>query len=274
MAEYTETEEKRNSRRINENNIVLLVTWRCNFSCDNCIANCSKKQAPSNELMPIEKIEHFVSDCKKNDKKWNQITICGGEPTLHPQFKEICVLLKQAELTKALWLSTNGYTQKTKELMYFAQSIGILVDNSYKTHEQLVGSAKWRWVPINVAPVDVGYTDSALGKGCYQSEVCGLGYDSNGYWGCPQGAIYSRTFDFKPVCTSIKDLTDEKIIASWKEQCSICGAAFRMPIVTSDSIYHCDPKAPIDIVTEIPTNRVLNQAMSKTWIEAFRDKEK
>jgi hypothetical protein len=270
----TEEEEKRNSQtsRINFNRILLLVTLRCNFGCDNCVTNCNKKQAPSSEIMSLEKIELFIRDTIECNKKYKEVIVSGGEPTLHPQFKEICLMLEKANDEKhfasTLLLCTNGYSEKTKELISFAEDHGFTIQNSNKTKQQFDRTMKWRWFPFNVAPIDVGYEPSLAG--CEQSETCGLGFDNNGYWGCPHSAIIAKTFNLDSVCTSIKDLTEERIKKNWEKCCKLCGAAFPIPIITSDYLHESDPNAPIDIITTPPTGRVINQTMSKTWAEAFK----
>jgi len=270
----SEEEIKRNNHasRVNMDRILLLITLRCNFQCDNCVTNCNKNQAPSNEIMPLEKVEHFIKDTLECNKKYKHVIISGGEPTLHPQFKEICLMLENANkehhFASTLLLCTNGYTHKTKELIRFAENHSFTIQNSNKTEQQFNKTMKWRWFPFNVAPIDVGYEPSF--NGCEQSETCGLGYDNNGYWGCPHGAIISKLFDLRPVCTSIKDLTEVKIKKNWEQQCKLCGAAFPIPIVTSDYLHPSELNVPIDIVTIRPTGRVINQTMSKTWIDAFK----
>ena len=258
--------------RINFDRILLLITLRCNFECDNCVTNCNKKQAPSNEIMSLENIERFIKDTIECNKKYKIVILSGGEPTLHPQFKEICLMFEKANrenhFASSLMICTNGYASKTKELLKFAEEHSFVIQNSNKTEEQRNKTMKWRWFPFNVAPVDVGYEPSF--NGCEQSETCGLGYDNKGYWGCPHSAIIAKIFDYESVCTSVKELTEDKIKKSWEQHCKLCGAAFPIPIIASDYLHKSEPNTPIDIVTTQPTGRVIDQTMSKTWVEAFK----
>jgi hypothetical protein len=261
------------SLRINKKICILHITWRCNFGCDNCVANCGKKQAPSNEVMSLESIEKFISDTIECKHHYDMVTVTGGEPTLHPKFKEICAMFSKANIkdqfASCLLLGTNGYAPHTKEMIKIASSFGFTIENQNKTEQQRNKTMKAKWHPFNVAPIDVGYEPSL--NGCHWSG-CGISYDQDGYWGCGSGPHFTRIFDgLKPACTSIKDLTDENIRKSFAQICKLCGGAFPIKLTTADYYLHLsEQNEHIDIVTTQPISRVVNQTMSKTWVEAFK----
>jgi hypothetical protein len=272
-ARYEETRKRSVETKIRTNTdlCVLLVSWRCNIGCDNCVMFCSKKQAPSNEMIKLERIEYFLKDTIDCNKKYKDIALFGGEPTLHPQFKEICIIVAEAnkkhKFSNTLTASTNGYAQESVDLCAFAAEHGYNVENSKKDELIHNRTQKYFYVPTNVAPIDVGGFIPEL-NGCWYSENAGIAFDNNGYWACCTICAAARVFDYEPTCTSIKDFTEDKVIKSFEKHCKICGLSYPIPPIFAGTRANANPDA-IDIVTKAPTGRVLNQTMSKTWVEAF-----
>ena len=257
--------------RINPSLCVLNITFKCNLGCDNCGSNCSKKQAPSEEMMRLDRIEYFVKDTIDCGKKYKNVALFGGEPTLHPQFDEICLIIKKANdkenFADSLSVCTNGYARESVEHCNFAASHGYIIENSQKDQQIYDKTHKYPYVPVNVAPIDVGFTPDL--NGCWYSENAGIAFDERGYWGCYPFCAAARVFDYEPTCMSIKELTEDVAKKSWGQHCNYCGSSFPIAPVYAEPKYAAVPDA-IDIVTERPIKRVVNQSMSKIWVEAFK----
>ncbi len=122
----------------------LLITMRCNRSCNYCFAkeklhSYAARQAETEiSLENVEKVLQFLS--KTN---CDTIQLAGGEPTIHPRFKEIMLTLLKNNirvnlLTNALW--------NPKLNIFFNQispsSLGFLlnIDNpkTYRNTEQQI----------------------------------------------------------------------------------------------------------------------------------------
>ena len=224
--------------------LVIHITYRCNAKCDNCSNLCY--QAPSREDMTVESVQKVITDSINLNYKWDKLVLQGGECTLHPQFNEICqVLLQYKQWNKKciVTVNTNGYANLTKKRIETAKQQGFLIENSYKSKKVIDKTYKYDYVPVNVAPIDVGY--ELQKTGCFQSSVCGITVNNQGYWECSPSAAASRVFPFyKPICTELKDLTEEGAKKAFDDHCKYCGFAF-------------------------PTARIKDQQTSTTWQRYF-----
>lgn len=222
--------------------LVMHITYRCNAKCDNCSNQCY--QAPSREDMSIQAVETVITDSINLNYKWDKIVLQGGECTLHPEFTEICKVLlkyKRWNTNCIVSINTNGFSEKTKGLLSEMESAGFSTENSFKSKDIMDKTIKYDYIPVNVAPVDVGYTLERMG--CFQSSVCGVTVNNQGYWECSPAAGASRVFDFfKPICTQLKDLNDAVAKKGFEDHCKYCGFA-------------------------LPCPRVKEQTTSKTWQE-------
>jgi len=89
----------------------IQITTRCNLSCDHCLFDCTEQ----GEDMAIET---FQAACE-----YDEPSIGGGEPTLHPQFADILRIAMDHTYDGSVGIITNG-TQTTwaKLLMHMAKA--------------------------------------------------------------------------------------------------------------------------------------------------------
>jgi MoaA/NifB/PqqE/SkfB family radical SAM enzyme len=66
----------------NPQKVEIEITTSCNLMCKFCDRRCS--QAPAAEKMSPEQIRCFVNESIQLKHQWNNISILGGEPALHP----------------------------------------------------------------------------------------------------------------------------------------------------------------------------------------------
>ncbi|MEJ2330416.1 MAG: radical SAM protein [Gammaproteobacteria bacterium] len=83
----------------------VLLTTRCNLSCDYCFAK-EKMSGMPRQRMTVDDAAKVIDFLKRSD--FGQFRVMGGEPTLHPQFVDIVSLALRAEmrvdvLSNATW---------------------------------------------------------------------------------------------------------------------------------------------------------------------------
>ena len=91
--------------------IQIEVTNVCNLSCSNCTRFVGHHKKPF--FMDLETVAKAIDSLEGYP---HEIGIMGGEPTMHPQFKEICLLVQKMipnRRQRALW--TNGLRWKEYE---------------------------------------------------------------------------------------------------------------------------------------------------------------
>ncbi len=91
--------------------IHIEVTNACNLQCSSCTRFVGHHKKPF--FMDLDTIAKAIDSL---DGFSNTIGIMGGEPTIHPQFKEICLLLQKMipnKKQRSLW--TNGFNWKKYE---------------------------------------------------------------------------------------------------------------------------------------------------------------
>jgi len=71
-----------------EQNVIIFLTNRCNNECSYCFMNGSPK---NNSQITVEQIKEIIERYKSIQVKY--VSLGGGEPTIHPDIKEICQLL-------------------------------------------------------------------------------------------------------------------------------------------------------------------------------------
>lgn len=84
--------------------LYLQITGHCNFNCLHCFS--AKDNSPLMNEMSLEKINELLD--MANEFGINKATITGGEPTVHPQFKQIIKAFANHNI-KIIALVTNGY---------------------------------------------------------------------------------------------------------------------------------------------------------------------
>ena len=115
MKRFQTFNKVRNSDLLNSTlkSIELNITTSCNKSCSFCPHSWGFKKDNRQKHVSLETVDNFITSIIKNKYK-NQITLCGmGEPTMHPEIKQI--LNKFQFVDNKVVLVTNGY--KLKEVV-------------------------------------------------------------------------------------------------------------------------------------------------------------
>lgn len=223
----------------------LHITYRCNLKCTHCHNLIA--QAPSNETMPFPMIAWLMDESIRANHKWEWLVLHGGEPTLHPQFDDICRGLAsyrdKYNPEVKLFLVTNGFAESSKRGQEVARACGIQVENTEKDGNPLV----LHHIPYCDSPTDRG---EPFSLGCHQTSKCGLGFNGRGFFCCSPLAAASRLFGYHPQARMLKDVTVENMQKGFLLHCHHCGYARGDGEVRS---IMPDPRAP----------------MTKTWLDAI-----
>jgi hypothetical protein len=189
----------------------------CDMHCHQCTRAVA--EAPSKRLLKPESVAKFVCESVELQHKWQRIHIIGGEPTLHPQFLQICDTLaqyKQINPDCVIELRTNGGQgyQKVKDKL--PRGIQVSDDRGFKTNGD-----DPRHHDHHVAPSDYGVDISQLYCPCVFD--CGLGFGPYGYLPCHLCAGLVRVFNIDGAVKSLKDVTPEWWLSSLDKFCGKCG---------------------------------------------------
>ena len=170
----------------NLNIIEIDITYDCDLKCFNCNRVCGL--FPSKEAISVGQIQKFINESIEADKKWDRITVMGGEPTLHPDLFKIIELLLSYKRnfspeTKIAMVS-NGYSGKTGDILSRMPK-EVEISNTNKKSPVQQHRTFYR------APIDFKmFKDVEYINGCATSQSCGIGLTPYGYYPCaPCGAI-------------------------------------------------------------------------------------
>jgi hypothetical protein len=222
--------------------IEIDITYACNLACFNCDRSCT--QAPTGEHMTLKQIDRFVRESIAAEIQWERIRLLGGEPTLHPQIKEILRLLlwyrRHFSSATVIEITTNGCGEKVRSVL---QSISpeIQIDNTQKQRD-----VQPAFNTFNVAPKDLrAYHSSDFRNACIISHRCGIGLTPYGYYPCAVAGGIDRIVGWDRGRKSLPSDTDDMddLLEAF---CSHCGHFKR----------HQE-------------NYVVNPVMSSTWRKAY-----
>jgi len=127
--------------------INITINNYCNLSCFSC--DQFVDSAPSKDMMSLQQIKDFVKESQELGWNWEEIRITGGEPSLHPDFKEILntlsVGLKQEYLPNiTLKIISNGTGKKVRKILDIdnakIERLNKVTDGFYLDH---IGHPDW-----------------------------------------------------------------------------------------------------------------------------------
>lgn len=236
--------------RRSRNRIEIDITYLCNLRCQNC--NRSISQAPEKLHISLDTIKQFVAESIERKKHWKVIRVLGGEPTLHPEFKQVIAeLLKYRawEPTCSIIVVSNGNSRTVNSALEKLPA-EIKVENSAKT-----GNIQPAFGPFNDAPIDdPAFKHAEYRNGCEIMETCGMGLTPLGYYPCAIAGgidrIAGKKLGYSTLPSDEDDMTE-----LCQEMCRLCGhfkEGHGMPQ---------DLRAPL-----------LTQKTSVTWVKMFEDR--
>lgn len=213
------------SEHLSKRRVNILITNLCNLSCGGCCQGCGLLEKSKLWSIEPKELDDIINQLKPYRKVMG---IFGGEPTVHPKYKEILEIL-YSHPDIYFYVTTNGVIkmEDTNNVHYAITDKDELIEKGIKFN------------PCLVAPVDLlkvenkdFYWERVQKTKCpwTDSETCASYISKSGkFYICgPGGAIdednggkHGWTLDENPF-----DKTDEEIAAQGREMCYKCGYCF------------------------------------------------
>lgn len=202
--------------------VIIDITLDCNLRCSDCNRSVGSKQTIAEEHMTPAQIRHFVAESVDQRRRWFEISIEGGEPTLHPQLIEIVEILIDYQEAHSPWtnikLQTNGVSKESNVVIETLRRKGVDVYNSGKTSLN-----QSRHCAFNMAPIDDPELQSNdFSEGCHLPCQYGLGLTQHGYYPHPVCGGIDRIFGFNIGRKTLPELGDS-MTEQFKALCRYCG---------------------------------------------------
>ncbi len=198
--------------------IEIDITYLCNLHCLNC--NRSVSQARDDMHMPVDMVRAFVDDSIRRAKRWRRIRVLGGEPTLHPEFREIISELRRYKEwcpTCIVEVVSNGYGALVNRRLGELPA-DVMVDNTAKTSR-----IQPHFGPFNLAPVDdIRYALTDYSNACAIVRDCGMGLTPMGYYPCAVAGGIDRILGAGLGAASLP-ADDDDMLEAARQLCRLCG---------------------------------------------------
>lgn len=166
----------------------IAPTYRCNLNCRYCNRGVDKHPWQDADLS-VEDVEQAGDMVKSAGIKVNKVRVTGGEPTLHPQLKEICDAISERwGIIRWTHVLTNGTTVKTRPRDIKAKYSADRPTDKSKFHR-----------PFSISPDDLGLRgDYGTKWPCEQQTGCGRLFDGFGFSFCVLAGHLGRLLRIDP----------------------------------------------------------------------------
>ena len=205
----------------------IQVLLACNWSCISCdqMSQFSKIAWIKKGTMSIEQIRHFCQEMRDANAYFGRIRLVGGEPTIHPDFAAIVILLHAGLVENGhvgrIEVVTNGsHPERIEPVRNLIEKVRVSDDGDKQKHHtsNLVHT-----------PASLGYE----GKRCNQPEHCGWSLSYYGYAPCSSAAGIMRLRDLVeqhgkhelPLATS-RTVRDSATNANWPQLQDLCNQCY------------------------------------------------
>jgi hypothetical protein len=217
--------------------IQIEIANACNIGCANCTRLVGHHRKPY--FMDLDFIEKAI-DSLEGFK--GGIGIMGGEPTLHPQFEEICKLIQRKGLTHKAGLWTSGYKwNEYKKIIKETFKLGIWFNDH--------SDPRQRHQPILVAISEVIKDKKLMWKlidNCWVQETWSPSINPKGGFFCEVAAALDLTFNGPggyPIEPGWWNKTPEEFRDQVERYCPMCGAALPFTCPSNKEAYdYVSPK--------------------------------
>lgn len=200
------------------------ITYVCDRGCPNC--NRATRLCPSSEREDLspEQFAKMLGDSARVGHKWLRITLTGGEPTMHPQFEQIVDAMMDYKREHNPECKMCTYTYHHREFFEKVERVKAKYPD-FIVFDTKKDKPRIHLYAPHMAPVD----DPKFGPGhayigCHLGgHLCGLGYDSRGFFCCSLGAAIARIFALGIAVPNVADISRDVMIGQFKHLCSRCG---------------------------------------------------
>jgi len=93
-----------------------ILTYSCNYRCSYCFHYGEGKNPPKQlPFSTLEQLKVAVNNILSLNRPWYEVTLSGGEPTIHPHIFDLISMLHKslAERLRHIWIITNGSRNKS-----------------------------------------------------------------------------------------------------------------------------------------------------------------
>jgi len=225
--------------KISLDRIELEITFQCNLGCFHCSRRIP--QAPSEGLMTLDQIEHFVVE---SAHPWERVVLSGGEPMLHKDILQIVDLI--LPVTKKLIVATNGHGVEVNRILQTLPR-RVEIHNSNKQNNEIRGF-------VNVDTTCLEFSKGSVDvHACYVPEHCGILLNRHGYYCCVLAGGIDRTLRLGIAIPVLSSVSEDTLIRQMSIICQYCGHSQDAP----GGAYGDIPKSPFKYI-------------SPFWAEAYK----
>jgi MoaA/NifB/PqqE/SkfB family radical SAM enzyme len=157
----------------------IQLTTRCNMTCEHCCFSCNAQ----GDDMSKEVFHAALELCSEYD---SYVTLGGGEPTLHPNFREF-LIEAIAELEHTLLVVTNGSVKRHALLL--AKLARREVIQAELSRDDWHDDIDWEVVEATVLEIEPN------GNDCACSDICIKPNGDAHVCGCPDAPCIGNVFD-------------------------------------------------------------------------------
>ncbi len=243
--------------------IQIEITNACHIGCANCTRFCGHHRKPF--FMDIETVVKAVESLEKYP---GHIGIMGGEPTLHPQFEQICKILQEMvpdKRRRELW--TAGYKwEQYKPIIEATFDSDLIAYNDHSSSdgkhqpllvavEEVIEDEQLMWELIDNCWVQNRWSASIVPKGGFFCEVAAamdMLFDGPGGYPIEEGWWNKNPWEF---------------VDQVKRYCPMCSGA--VPLERLSDRGKCDLISPNNAVR---LERVKSPKFLRGEIEIFEGK--
>ena len=201
------------------------VTNACRFSCTNCYKFVGHYVRPY--IMELETVKKAIDSLEGYQGNY---VITGGEPTLHPDFAEICRYLRKKVPPEQRYLQTTGYKWRDYKSLIKKTFAGRVGHNDHKDVTE-------KHHPMLVAIKDVVADDSLRGElidKCWVRERWSAVINAKGCFSCELAGAFDVLYNGPgglPIEKGWWAKGHEHFNEQMERYCSLCGAALPQPAV-------------------------------------------
>ena len=223
-----EVRQKTNLRWLN-----IGITNRCNLSCHSC--NRYIDSAPSDDMMTLEQITRFVDDSLSQKWPWLEVVVYGGEPTIHPQYLEICheiLRLKAGTPGMTAKVVSNGMGRRVNEMLAKTPpGFEMPTSRDLKKTAQSIGGKSVIPEFGNVLQAPCDRIKGTI-LDCQIHATCGLELTPYGFLACSCGG--ARVTGLDVFFKNLADITLEECKKRLETLCAICGRNLNYEVKLKD----------------------------------------
>lgn len=201
--------------------VELEINTACDLACFGCdrMSDVASKGVPN---MTLDQVRLFVRESLDLRWEWERIRVLGGEPTIHPRFKdivEVVMTYRDAFPNVFIQVLSNGQG-KYEEVRDWCLERGVNIHTEYKSP-----GVQPEWFNnTRITPVD---RDPSVGElppcAIFGVHGCGIGLTRHGYFLDGAGASIARVAGHDVGKMHLREVTQEAMLDQARVLCRICG---------------------------------------------------